>query len=73
MFVKTAFTKRVWYAVIMQLEQHEQHVASLRHMLAELMVKQSGPTLTKAQRRAHKQGIEALKAAVDAMTMQVYA
>lgn len=57
----------------MQLKEHNEHVDLLRHMLAELMVKQSGPTLTAEQRRLHKKGIKALQAAVEAMNMQVYA
>lgn len=57
----------------MQLEEHRQHVDLLRHMLAELMVKQSRPMLSEEQRNLHKRGIKALQAAVDAMNMQVLA
>jgi hypothetical protein len=57
----------------MRFEEHNQHVDILMYMLAELMVKQSSPILTSEQRLLHKQGIKALKAAVDAMNMQVYA
>jgi len=63
----------MWYAVFMQLEEHKEHVVLLRHMLAELMVKQSSVRLTSEQRLLHQKGIKALKAAVVAMDMQVYA
>lgn len=63
----------VWYAVIMQLKEHNEHVDLLRYMLAELMVKQNRLTLTEEQRTMHKKGIKALRAAVDAMNSQVYA
>jgi hypothetical protein len=57
----------------MQLKEHRQHVDLLRHMLAELMARQSSITLTVEQRRLHQQGIKALNAAVDALIVQVYA
>ncbi len=57
----------------MQLVEHRQHVDLLRHMLAELMVKQSSVTLTTEQRRLYKEGIKALQAAVVAMDLQIFA
>jgi hypothetical protein len=57
----------------MQLLDHDEHMAVLRHMLAELMVKQSSSLLTSEERKMHKRGIKALRAAVDALETQVYA
>lgn len=58
---------------MVQLKEQRDHVDILRLMLAELMVKQSSVTLTSEQRQLHKQGIAALKASIDAITVQVYA
>lgn len=56
-----------------RVKQQQDHVDILRFMLAELMVKQSSSVLTEDERRLHKQGIQALQAAVDAIETQVYA
>lgn len=58
---------------MVRLKEQRDHVDILRLMLAELMVKQSSVTLTSEQRQLHKQGIAALKASIDAITVQVYA
>jgi len=55
------------------LAQHNEHRAVLMYMLAELLTKQSSSSLTEEQQRMHKKGIEALRAAVDALETQVYA
>jgi hypothetical protein len=57
----------------MRLTTQQEHIAVLRHMLAELMTRKSLPTLTEEQRLLHAQGIVALQAAVDALATQVYA
>lgn len=55
------------------VREQQDHVEVLRIMLAELMVKQSSLVLTEDERRLHKQGIQALQAAVEAIESQVYA
>jgi hypothetical protein len=57
----------------MRLTPQQEHIAVLRHMLAELMTRRSLSTLTEEQRTLHAQGIVALQAAVDALATQVYA
>ena len=52
--------------------EQQQYMDTLRYMLAELLEKQSS-VLTAEQRQWHKRGIKALKAAVDAIEVQVYA
>jgi len=56
-----------------KLTPQQEHIAVLRYMLAELMEKKSRSDLSECQRQLHLQGIVALQAAVDALTVQVYA
>ncbi len=72
-FVKTVFQSPMCYREDMYTQEPKEHVDTLRYMLAELLVKQSNASLTTDQRIWHKKGIEALRASIDAIEVQVYA
>lgn len=55
------------------MKSHDEHIMLLRYMLAELMEKQSSPLLSEEKRVLCHKGIDALNAAVDAISVQVYA
>jgi len=73
LLVKTVFSRGLWYPVDMYTQEPKAHVDTLRYMLAELLTNQSYVGLTTDQRQWHKRGIDALRASIDAIEVQVYA
>jgi len=55
------------------MEQHDQHIQVLMSMMAVLRERQSSWELTPEAREKSRKGIVALQAAVDAMSIQIYA
>ena len=55
------------------MDKHIQNMGCLLHMIAVLRERQSSWNLTEAERQETKKGIEALEAAKDALSIQVYA
>ena len=56
-----------------QMEKHSENMSYLLHMIAVLRERQSSWQLTAYEREATKKGIEALEAAKDALSIQIYA
>lgn len=61
------------YAILNGMEQHDQHIQVLMSMMAVLRERQSSWELTPEAREKSRKGIIALQAAVDAMSIQIYA
>ena len=55
------------------MEQHSKDIQMLRYMLSVLMVKQSSPALNGSEQGRCREGITALKTAIEIMELQVYA
>jgi hypothetical protein len=55
------------------MEKHTENMAVLNHMMCVLRERQSSWQLTELEQKKSKQGIEALQAAVDALSVQIYA
>lgn len=56
-----------------QMEKHSENMSFLLHMIAVLRERQSSWQLTDDERQLTKKGIEALEAAKDALSTQIYA
>jgi len=55
------------------MEKHSENMSYLLHMIAVLRERQSSWQLTEDERQRTKRGIEALEAAKDALSTQIYA
>lgn len=55
------------------MEEHRKNVDTLRFMLSVLMVRQSAWQLSRDEQQRTKEGIKALQAAIDTMSLQVLA
>jgi hypothetical protein len=55
------------------MEKHSENMSYLLHMIAVLRERQSSWQLTEHERQLTKRGIEALEAARDALSIQIYA
>lgn len=55
------------------MENHSENMSCLLHMIAVLRERQSAWELTENERQLTKKGIEALEAAKDALSTQIYA
>lgn len=55
------------------MEKHSENMSYLLHMIAVLRERQSSWQLTENERQLTKKGIEALEAAKDALSTQIYA
>lgn len=55
------------------MEKHTENMTVLLHMMCVLRERQSSWLLTAAEQQDSKKGIEALQAAVDALSVQIYA
>jgi hypothetical protein len=55
------------------MEKHTENLGMLLSMLSVLRERQSSWQLTSEEREKSKKGIEALQAAVDALSIQIYA
>lgn len=60
-------------AILNVMEQHSKNMCMLNHMLAVLRERQSYWGLTEEERKQTREGIKALEAARDALSVQVYA
>jgi len=56
-----------------QMEKHSENMSYLLHMIAVLRERQSSWQLTAHERELTRKGIEALEAAKDALSIQIYA
>lgn len=54
-------------------KESKEHIDTLRYMLSVLMVRQSSWELTEEEKQLTREGINALRAAVELMDIQVYA
>lgn len=61
------------YAILNGMDKHNENMYMLLFMLSVLRERQSAWELTPSEREQSKKGIEALQAAVDALSVQIYA
>jgi hypothetical protein len=61
------------YAILNGMDTHNENMYMLLFMLSVLRERQSAWELTTSEREQSKKGIKALQAAVDALSVQIYA
>jgi hypothetical protein len=61
------------YAILNGMDTHNENMYMLLFMLSVLRERQSAWELTTFEREQSKKGIKALQAAVDALSVQIYA